>query len=101
MGVKNGPPEKKMGIKGSNTTTLTFDNVKIPVENVIGNPGEGFKVLAERTSRFLASESRGVRRTPDLFQTRMEPMIESQFHRLPFKCSITVDSDSEVPCAER
>lgn len=45
MGVKSGPPEKKMGIKGSNTTTLLFDNVKIPVENVIGVPGEGFKVF--------------------------------------------------------
>ena len=45
FGVKSGPPEKKMGIKGSNTTTLVFDNVKIPVENVIGVPGEGFKVF--------------------------------------------------------
>ncbi|XP_022663789.1 very long-chain specific acyl-CoA dehydrogenase, mitochondrial-like isoform X2 [Varroa jacobsoni] len=44
FGVTSGPPEKKMGIKASNTTTLHFDNVKIPVENVIGVPGEGFKI---------------------------------------------------------
>lgn len=43
-GVSNGPPEKKMGIKGSNTVELLFENVKIPVENLLGQEGEGFKV---------------------------------------------------------
>lgn len=44
FGVKNGPPEKKMGIKCSNTTELYFEDVKIPVENVLGGEGNGFKV---------------------------------------------------------
>ena len=44
MGVKNGAPEKKMGIKCSNTTELYFDDVKIPIENVLGGVGNGFKV---------------------------------------------------------
>ena len=35
-GVKSGPPEKKMGIKSSNTAELYFEDVKIPVENVLG-----------------------------------------------------------------
>jgi len=43
-GVKNGPPEKKMGIKCSNTAEVFFENVPIPVENVLGEVGEGFKV---------------------------------------------------------
>ncbi|KAK0412275.1 hypothetical protein QR680_006126 [Steinernema hermaphroditum] len=43
-GVTNGPPEKKMGIKGSNTTEVYFENVKIPAENMLGEKGEGFKV---------------------------------------------------------
>jgi len=43
-GVTNGPPEKKMGIKGSNTAEVYFDNVKIPAENLLGQEGEGFKV---------------------------------------------------------
>eukprot|EP00297_Palpitomonas_bilix_P003037 CAMPEP_0113897732 /NCGR_PEP_ID=MMETSP0780_2-20120614/18900_1 /TAXON_ID=652834 /ORGANISM="Palpitomonas bilix" /LENGTH=612 /DNA_ID=CAMNT_0000889343 /DNA_START=33 /DNA_END=1867 /DNA_ORIENTATION=+ /assembly_acc=CAM_ASM_000599 len=43
-GVTNGPPEKKMGIKCSNTTTLHFDDVKVPIENVLGEVGGGFKV---------------------------------------------------------
>ncbi|CAD6996967.1 very long-chain specific acyl-CoA dehydrogenase, mitochondrial [Ceratitis capitata] len=43
-GVTNGPPEKKMGIKASNTTSVYFENVKVPIENVLGEEGEGFKV---------------------------------------------------------
>ncbi|XP_054742051.1 very long-chain specific acyl-CoA dehydrogenase, mitochondrial [Anastrepha obliqua] len=43
-GVTSGPPEKKMGIKASNTTEVYFENVKVPVENVLGEEGEGFKV---------------------------------------------------------
>lgn len=44
-GVSNGPPEKKMGIKASNTAEVFFDDCKIPAENVIGQIGDGFKVL--------------------------------------------------------
>uniref|UniRef100_A0A915DUG1 Acyl-CoA dehydrogenase/oxidase C-terminal domain-containing protein n=1 Tax=Ditylenchus dipsaci TaxID=166011 RepID=A0A915DUG1_9BILA len=33
-----------MGIKGSNTAEVYFDNVKVPVENLIGEEGAGFKV---------------------------------------------------------
>ncbi|CAH1405240.1 unnamed protein product [Nezara viridula] len=43
-GVTSGPPEPKMGIKCSNTTDIFYDNVPIPVENVLGGVGEGFKV---------------------------------------------------------
>lgn len=43
-GVTNGPPEKKMGIRCSNTAEVYFDNTHIPVENVLGGVGNGFKV---------------------------------------------------------
>jgi very long chain acyl-CoA dehydrogenase len=43
-GVTSGPPEKKMGIKCSNTAEVYYDNVPIPVENVLGGVGQGFKV---------------------------------------------------------
>ncbi|PVD19051.1 hypothetical protein C0Q70_21610 [Pomacea canaliculata] len=43
-GVSNGPSEKKMGIKASNTTEVFFEDVKVPVENVLGGVGGGFKV---------------------------------------------------------
>lgn len=47
-GFKAGPPEKKMGIKGSMTNALSFENVRIPKENLIGIEGRGF-VYAMRT----------------------------------------------------
>ena len=40
-GVSPGAEEKKMGIKGSSTTAVYFDNVKVPVENVLGEIGRG------------------------------------------------------------
>lgn len=43
-GVTNGPPEKKMGIKASNTTEVYYEDVKVPIENVLGGVGQGFKV---------------------------------------------------------
>jgi len=46
-GVTHGPPEKKMGIKCSNTAEVYFENTPIPVENVLRSPGEGFKVAME------------------------------------------------------
>lgn len=43
-GVTSGPPEKKLGIKCSNTAEVFFEDVKIPIENVLGGEGNGFKV---------------------------------------------------------
>jgi len=43
-GVSHGPPENKMGIKCSNTAEVYFENTPIPVENVLGGVGNGFKV---------------------------------------------------------
>lgn len=40
-GVSAGAEEKKMGIKGSSTTPVFFDNVKVPAENVLGEIGRG------------------------------------------------------------
>ncbi|MFA3784130.1 acyl-CoA dehydrogenase family protein [Melioribacteraceae bacterium 4301-Me] len=47
-GFYAGPPEKKMGIKGSTTNPITFDNVRIPKENLVGVEGRGF-LLAMKT----------------------------------------------------
>jgi len=40
-GVTSGAEEKKMGIKGSSTTAIYLDNVRVPVENVLGEIGRG------------------------------------------------------------
>ncbi len=36
------PPEKKMGLKGSPTQMLSYDNVRVPLENLLGEEGHGF-----------------------------------------------------------
>ncbi|HLT40123.1 MAG TPA: acyl-CoA dehydrogenase family protein, partial [Enhygromyxa sp.] len=43
-GVESGPEEHKLGIKGSSTTAIHFDNCKVPKHNVIGEVGGGFKI---------------------------------------------------------
>jgi acyl-CoA dehydrogenase family protein 9 len=47
MGIKNGPPEHKLGIRGSSTTEIFLDDVRVPRENVLGEVGRGFKVAME------------------------------------------------------
>src|SRR5438128_6453912 len=44
MGVVSGRDETKLGLDGSSTTALMLDNVKVPVENVLGEIGQGHKV---------------------------------------------------------
>ncbi|WP_433233526.1 acyl-CoA dehydrogenase family protein [Micromonospora sp. CA-248260] len=41
-GVSFGAPEKKLGIKGSPTREVYLDNVRIPADRMIGEPGTGF-----------------------------------------------------------
>lgn len=43
-----GPPEKKMGIKGSVTNQITLEDVRIPKENLLGQDGRGF-IIAMKT----------------------------------------------------
>ncbi len=47
-GITIGPPEKKLGIKGSTTNSITFEDVEIPEENMIGKEGRGF-IIAMNT----------------------------------------------------
>src|SRR5438876_2212675 len=44
MGVVSGRDEIKLGLDGNSTTALMLDNVKVPVENVLGTIGQGHKV---------------------------------------------------------
>jgi alkylation response protein AidB-like acyl-CoA dehydrogenase len=47
-GFTAGPPEKKMGIRGSVTSPITLENVRVPKENIIGDDGRGF-IVAMKT----------------------------------------------------
>src|SRR5438093_632067 len=44
FGVTSGKEEHKMGLHGSSTTALIFQDVKVPAENVLGEVGKGHKV---------------------------------------------------------
>lgn len=46
-GVTSGPNEHKLGIRGSSTTEVFFEDVRVPRENVLGEVGKGFKVAME------------------------------------------------------
>ncbi|XP_075869390.1 complex I assembly factor ACAD9, mitochondrial [Nelusetta ayraudi] len=62
-GVISGKPEDKLGIRGSNTCEVTYDNVPVPLENVIGEVGGGFKIAMNilNSGRFsMGSSSAGM-----------------------------------------
>lgn len=44
-GFKRSPKLDKLGMRGSNTCELVFDNVKVPAENILGGENQGVKVL--------------------------------------------------------
>lgn len=44
-GFSKGRPLKKLGMRGNDTAELFFDNVKVPRENLLGQEGEGFRML--------------------------------------------------------
>jgi butyryl-CoA dehydrogenase len=56
-GFKVGKHEKKLGIRGSSTCGLSFDNMKVPKENLLGREGQGFRIAMETfdSGRILVS----------------------------------------------
>lgn len=44
MGVKSGPEQRKLGVRGSSMTELFLEDVRVPRENVLGEVGKGFKI---------------------------------------------------------
>jgi alkylation response protein AidB-like acyl-CoA dehydrogenase len=55
--------EHKMGIRGSPTAELTFDDVRVPVENRLGEDGDGFKIAMgtlDRSRLGVAAQAVGI-----------------------------------------
>lgn len=54
-GLRVGPPLKKIGFKGNDTRELTFEDCRIPKENLLGNETSGYRQVLETISagRFL------------------------------------------------
>lgn len=64
-GLSIGRPERKMGLKGSNTVSLSFDDCRVPGRNILGDEGDGFKIAmtALDGGRIgIASQSIGIAR---------------------------------------
>jgi alkylation response protein AidB-like acyl-CoA dehydrogenase len=62
-GVSFGAPEKKLGIKGSPTREVYFDNVRIPADRIIGDEGTGFATAMktlDHTRITIAAQALGV-----------------------------------------
>ncbi|XP_041639172.1 complex I assembly factor ACAD9, mitochondrial [Cheilinus undulatus] len=82
-GVTHGKLEDKLGIRGSNTCEVNFENVPVPVENVIGEVGGGFKVAMNilNSGRFsMGSSSAGM--IKKLIETTSEyAMTRKQFNK--------------------
>ncbi|AGZ39403.1 acyl-CoA dehydrogenase family protein [Actinoplanes friuliensis] len=62
-GVSFGAPEKKLGIKGSPTREVYFDNVRIPLDRMIGDEGTGFATAMktlDHTRVTIAAQAVGI-----------------------------------------
>ncbi|MGW3046388.1 acyl-CoA dehydrogenase, partial [Kitasatospora sp. NPDC001159] len=62
-GVSFGAPEKKLGIKGSPTREVYFDNVRIPADRMIGAEGTGFQTAMktlDHTRVTIAAQAVGI-----------------------------------------
>ena len=62
-GLSFGPPERKMGLKGSPTTELYLDDVEIPADRLVGEPGQGLRIALgtlDRTRTGVAAQAVGL-----------------------------------------
>jgi alkylation response protein AidB-like acyl-CoA dehydrogenase len=62
-GVNFGPPEKKLGIKGSPTRTVILDDARIPDDRIIGEEGTGFRTALatlDHTRITIAAQALGI-----------------------------------------
>jgi len=62
-GVSFGPPEKKLGIKGSPTRQVILEDARIPADRIIGEPGTGFKTALatlDHTRITIAAQALGL-----------------------------------------
>jgi len=85
-GVSFGAPEKKLGIKGSPTKEVYLDNVRIPLDRIIGEEGTGFETAMrtlDHTRVTIAAQAVGVA------QGALDYAIEYAMERKQFGKSIT------------
>jgi alkylation response protein AidB-like acyl-CoA dehydrogenase len=85
-GFTVGPKERKLGIKGSPTTELYFENCRIPGDRMIGDPGTGFKTALatlDHTRPTIGAQAVGIA------QGALDAAIEYTKDRKQFGTSIS------------
>ncbi len=100
-GVSLGKNENKMGMRGISASEIIFDNAMVPVENRVGDEGQGFKVVMKAFDKIrpiIASQALGIAQGAydyalDYSKNRMafgQPI--SQFQGIQFKLADMVTS---------
>jgi len=85
-GFSVGKEEKKLGIRGSDTRELIFEDCFVPEENILGNPGDGFKILMKTfnyTRPGVAAQALGIA------QGAMDEVLKYCKERIQFGKRIT------------
>jgi acyl-CoA dehydrogenase family protein 9 len=80
-GVKIGRDMEKMGLKASSTAAIQFKDVRVPVENLLGRPGDGFKIAM--TILNYGRVALGAGSAGALHQSRLD-MEKQSAHRIQF-----------------
>ena len=82
-GFSVGRQEEKMGIRAAKTASLTFDNVRVPRENLLGKIGEGFKIALHSLDGgrvAIAAQALGIAQSA-FDQAREYARMRQQFNR--------------------
>ncbi|HEU5439519.1 MAG TPA: acyl-CoA dehydrogenase family protein, partial [Ktedonobacterales bacterium] len=106
-GFRLGNIENKLGIRGSQTGELVFEDCVIPAENLLGQPGEGFKIglrTLDRTRPGIAAQALGISQGALDFAVQYakqrvqfnQPIIENQAIQF-----MLADMDIKVEAARR
>jgi alkylation response protein AidB-like acyl-CoA dehydrogenase len=80
-GFRMGKVENKMGIRGSQTGELVFEDCEIPADNLLGKEGEGFKIALatlDRTRPGIAAQALGIA------QGALDFAVQNAQHRVQF-----------------
>ena len=96
-GFEVGKPEDKLGIKSSDTTELYFDDVKVPLNNLIGNEGDGFKIALSTLDGGrigIASQALGIA------QASLDYSIKYSKERLQFNKPISSNQGIQFKLAD-
>ncbi|HEY3994274.1 MAG TPA: acyl-CoA dehydrogenase family protein [Ktedonobacteraceae bacterium] len=96
-GFAVGRIEDKMGIKGSQTAELIFNDCEVPVENLLGREGEGFKIAMmtlDRTRIGIGAQALGIA------QGALDLAIDYSKQRVQFKKPIAANQGIQFMLAD-